>query len=372
MQNIDYRGFLKCNHGLIFDCIIFCLIIAGLHTGVFAQEETVQKKLELKAVPVTEIYEAMGTVRPVTEFEVHSQITAKVGAVEINAGDKVEKGQLLIRLDDREVVSKLEQAKEGLAIARRGVEQNLKSDEELQAEYDQAESDFKRSEKLFKDGINSKKEYDQAKTAYLKMKAQIGLSKQRVLSAQASLRQAEQVVNEAEIYAEYANIRAVNSGIITNRDVDPGDLATPTKTLLTIQTGAALRLEAGIRESLIANIKVGMKLSVKLGTGNLKLVGVVEEIEPYANAKTRSFLIKVGIPVTPGVYPGMFGRLLIPLASRMSIVIPREAVTVVGQLKMVKVMQGETVRKVFVKTGREDKDQIEILSGLEDGDTIVF
>ena len=350
--------------------ILFILIISISINTIEAAEGVTT--LVIKSVPVKDVYKAMGTVRPLTESEIHSQISAKVIDVLVSAGDKVEKGQLLVRLDNREVTARLRQAKEGLIIAERGVEQALKSDEELEAEYEQVESDYIRSSKLFKEGIHSKKDFDEAKTKYLKLKAQQGLSEERVLSAKATLRQAQQIVNEAEIFAEYANIRALNSGRISKREVDPGDLATPSTTLLTVQTGSSLRLEAGIRESLIDKIKIGSELEVRVGSNTAALIGTVEEIQPYADARTRSFLVKVGIPASPGVFPGMFGRLSIPLGTVDSILIPEEAVSTIGQLKTVNLIKNGKSEKIFIKTGQKNDGKIEILSGLKNGDTIAY
>ena len=369
---------ISCKHtiillglALVLSCLkpTSCLLIPKI---MAAQTSEQQRTFTVKSIPVAEIYEAMGTIRPLTESDIHSQITAKVLKVQVSAGDRVEQGDLLIKLDNRELITRLEQAKEGLAIAERGVNQALKTDEELTAAYNQAESEYNRSDKLFKEGIHSKKEFDQAKTTYLKVKAQLGLSQQRVFSAKASLRQAGQIVHEAEIFAGYANILATDSGIITKRQVEPGDLATPSKTLLTIQTGSILRLEAGIRESLISKVKIGMPLTVKIGTDNTAITGVVEEIEPYANAKTRSFMVKVGIPETPGIFPGMFGRLLIPLDIQPVILIPAEAITRVGQLESVHLVKDNKVNRIFVRTGSLQDGKVEILSGLQDGDQIVF
>ena len=364
-------AFCRCNKiAVTYILILFILIISISINAAEDLKDTTT--LVIRPVPVKDVYKAMGTVRPLTESEIHSQISAKVIDVLVSAGDKVEKGQLLVRLDNREVTARLEQAKEGLTIAEGGVEQALKSDEELEAEYEQVESEYIRSSKLFKEGIHSKKDFDQAKTQYLKVKAQQGLSKERVLAAKAALRQAQQIVNEAEIFAEYANIKALNSGRISKSEVDPGDLATPSVTLLTIQTGSSLRLEAGIRESLIDKIKIGTELEVRVGSNVTPLTGTVEEIQPYADARTRSFLVKVGIPATPGVFPGMFGRLAIPLGTVDSILIPEEAVSTIGQLKTVNLLKDGKVEKIFVKTGQKINGKIEILSGLKNGDTISF
>jgi len=96
------------------------------------------------------------------------------------------------------------------------------------------------------------------------------------------------------------------------RMIDPGDLAIPGKPLLMIQTSGALRLEANVREGLISRIVLGNDYQIRIETIGKTVVSKIDEIVPYADPATRTFLIKASLPETPGIYPGMFGRLLIP------------------------------------------------------------
>jgi multidrug efflux pump subunit AcrA (membrane-fusion protein) len=127
-----------------------------------------------------------------------------------------------------------------------------------------------------------------------------------------------------------------------------------------------------IREGLISKVHIGDKLPVvisALGTqGNIE--GVVEEIEPLADPVTRTFMAKARIPVEPGLYPGMFGRLYIPIEKTETILIPEKAVIRVGQLETVMVKSGSDWQQIFIRTGRIYKGMVEVLSGLSGGEII--
>ncbi len=86
------------------------------------------------------------------------------------------------------------------------------------------------------------------------------------LSAKASIRQAQEIVKEAQIALSYSEITSLVTGVVVERMIDPGDLAVPGKSLLIIQTSGALRLEANVREGLIS--RVVRKFESYLATGN--------------------------------------------------------------------------------------------------------
>ena len=125
------------------------------------------------------------------------------------------------------------------------------------------------------------------------------------------------------------------------RLVEPGDLAFPGKSLIFLQTSEYLRLEAFVREGLIKQVEPGRDLSVTIDTLGKTVDAVVEEIVPYADPQTRTFLVKAAIPHMPGVYPGMYGKLLIPVNEHQVVVVPRHVVRQVGQLELVKVKEGD-------------------------------
>ena len=131
-----------------------------------------------------------------------------------------------------------------------------------------------------------------------------------------------------------------------------------------------MRLEAFVREGLISRIRPGLEMPVEISAINRMVTGIVEEIVPSADPKTRSFLVKVGLPFVQDIYPGMFGRLLVEAGTKEAIFIPADAIIKVGQLEAVMVKVKDSWEKYYVKTGKKSNGMVEILSGLDGGEII--
>ena len=288
------------------------------------------------------MYEAVGTIRPLTESVIESQASAKVVKVSCVPGTPVKKGQVLIQLDARHLTAKLKQAKEGLSVAENSLKQTYKSMDEAKAGLDQAKAAYYRTKKLFESDIVPSQKLEIDKAIYLQAKARLEKSQEAKISAKASIRQAQEIVKEARIALGYSRITSPASGVVVKRMIDPGDLAMPGKPLLVIQTSGALRLEANVREGLISRVILGNDYKVSIETIGKTVLSRIDEIVPYADPTTRTFLVKASLPGTPGIYPGMFGRLLIPVEKEKTLLIPQKAVIRVGQLELVYVKKDDT------------------------------
>jgi RND family efflux transporter MFP subunit len=183
---------------------------------------------------------------------------------------------------------------------------------------------------------------------------------------------ARKMVEETRIALGYTRILAPEDGQVAQRLADPGDLAAPGKALLVLQTPGNLRLEAYVRESLIHKVRPGASFDVRIGSLESTVSGVVAEVVPAADPRTRTFLVKVGIPELPGAQPGMFGRLIIPADSRQAVLVPERAIRRMGQLETVMVKENGQWKDYYVKTGRTMDGMIEILSGLGGGETVAL
>jgi HlyD family secretion protein len=321
---------------------------------------------------VIRMYEAVGTIRPLTESVIESQINAQVVKVNCVSGMAVKKGQLLIQLDARKLTTRLKQTEEGFAVAKSSLKQTYRSMDEAKAGLDQAKAAYNRTKSLFESDIvpSQKLEIDKAK--YLQAKARLAKFQGVELSAQASIRQAQEIVKEAKIALGYTRITSPATGIVVERMIDPGDLALPGKPLLIIQTSGALRLEANVREGLISRVVPGNDYQVRIETIGKTVVSKIDEIVPYADPVTRTFLVKASLPDTSGIYPGMFGRLLIPTEKEEILLVLQKAVLRVGQLELAYVKKGDLWQSVYIKTGKNFNDKIEVLSGLIGNETIGY
>lgn len=367
---------MKPKHAHIFIISAFLFLVAcSSETNTPAQtgkryqpEQTVQAE----RVKLSRFHEAVGTVQARTDTRVEAQVTGRVSKVLVRPGDTVSPGDELIVLDSRESQTRLERARQALQTAISLKAQAVDFLAAARAEFDKAQSTYRRMRQLHDQKVVTAEEVEQSESAYLQAKARLGQAQEGLAAAKARVGEAEKVVQEAEIGLGYTTITAQEVGEVARRMVEPGDLAFPGKPLLSLQTGASLRLEALVRESLIGQVRHGDTYDVVIAAlGDTPSIrATIDEIEPLADPVTRSFLVKARLPEMPGLYPGMFGRLRIPLGEHETVLIPTEAIKRVGQLDTVMVHSHRGWHSTYVRTGDTYGDKTEILAGLDGDETI--
>ncbi len=293
-------------------------------------------------VPGTET--AAGTIRAVHEAAVASKLLAKVAAVLIKAGDPVRKGQVLVQLDDADVKARKEQAAAALEAAK--------------ATRDQAKIEYDRVQKLFQQDSAARIELDRVTTS--------------LKSAEAEWQRADHMLKEAETILAYSTITSPMDGIVIDKQVEVGDTVKPAQVLVALYDPTRMQLIARVRESLAHRLRVGQGVPVRVDALAMTCEGQISEIVPEAESASRTFSVKVTGPCPPGVYGGMFGRLMIPLEEEKVLVIPRLAVRRVGQLDIVEVADRDVLRRRAVQLGRIFGENVEVLSGLREGERVAL
>jgi RND family efflux transporter MFP subunit len=289
------------------------------------------------------LYEtATGTIRSVHETTIASKLLARVVGVNLKAGQSVHAGDVLVQLDDTDLRAKLQQAKAAMASA--------------DARHSQAVSDEKRSAQLRKTNVVSQQEYEQNVTS--------------VTSSAAELLRAQESIKEMQAMLDWATVRSPIDGIVTDKKIDVGDMVTPGQVLLTLFDPKQMQLIASVRESLTHQLKIGQKIGVQVDVLKKICSGTISEIVPEAQSASRTFQVKVTGPCPAGIYTGMFGRIMIPLQEEQVLVIPRQALQNVGQLELVDVMDNGRITRRAVRTGRPIEDDVEVLSGLSEGEEV--
>lgn len=292
-------------------------------------------------VPVTE--SAVGAIRPVHEVAVASKLLARVAEIHLRASDSVKAGDVLVRLEDADLKARKQQAEAAVAAA--------------QAVRDQAKIEFDRVKKLREQNAASQLEFDRVNA--------------QLLSAEADLKRAQQELKEAETVLSYATITSPIDGTVIDKLVEAGDTVAPGQVLAKLYDPKRMQLVASVRESLTHRLKIGQTIPVEIEALNLRCHGTVSEIVPEAASASRTFSVKVTGPCPEGVYPNMFGRLIIPLGEEQVLVVPAEAVRQVGQLDVVDVVDGDQLSRRSVQLGRRIDGDYEVLSGLREGEQVV-
>jgi RND family efflux transporter MFP subunit len=308
-----------------------------------ASEDTAPQILaEARLVRRPMVETAVGTIRPVHETAIGARLLTHVMEVNVRAGQVVNAGDVLVRLDDVDLRARRRQAEAALLAA-----------EAVRA---LAEADAIRSANLLKSKAVSRQDDDRAGAAFK--------------SADAELRRAKEAINEIQATLEWATIRSPIRGTVIDKKVSVGDTVTPGQILATLFDPTRMQLVASVRESLAHRLQVGQPIEVQIESINKLCIGTISEIVPEAESSSRAFQVKVTGPCPEGVYSGMFGRILIPLDEQQVLVIPRQAVQSVGQLDLVHVATHGAVRRRAVRLGRTIGDDVEVLSGLRAGEQV--
>jgi len=320
---------------------------------------------------ITEFYEAVGTLRPRTETSIEAQVTGRILDVLVRPGDRITTGKLLVVLDSREFQARLDAAGQGYRSAKARKEQARQGVLAAEAVHAQAVAAFKRVETYYEAEAATSQELEQAESSFLQARAALQQAHDALREAEAGVNQAEKIMEQSRIALGYARISAAKDGEVVRRSAEPGDLAWPGKPLLVLQTRGTLRLEALVREGLINSVPPGTRLGIVISALNKTVEGSVEEVVPSADPLTRTFLVKVALSEDQAMYPGMFGRLLVPFDRREVVVVPSNTITRIGQLDVVRVREKGVWQKIYVTTGRHlPGDRVEVLSGLDGGEVL--
>lgn len=338
--------------GIVFMIVVLAWLAGAFKTkvepGVVHAPEVAAPKMA-SVQPVIEADEDVvervpGTLSAMHEALISSRIMATIAEINVSAGDRVNRGQVLARLDSRDLAAREQQARQSLNSAR--------------ARQSEAEKDYGRMKQLADKNIIPRSQFDTAEAAYK--------------TAQAEVQRAQQSVDEAQAGASHAVIEAPFGGRIIDRYAQPGDTATPGSPILKLYDPSRMRLEAYVRESLAGKLRPGAELAVMIDALTTSVQGRVEEIVPQAEPGSRSMLVKVALPERPDIYPGMFGRLLIPTGREKRVYVPENAILRVGQLTYVWVIgENNKNERRFVTLGESRRNgEQEILSGLAPGERV--
>jgi multidrug efflux pump subunit AcrA (membrane-fusion protein) len=320
------------------------------------------------------LYEAVATITPRTASTLSSKLMGTVRAVNVREGDRVKKGDLLVVVDQRQVTAQLSRAEAGLQEARRAETSALSAFESTKAAADLAASTYKRYEQLLSSDSVSQQEFDEVEARHRQAQAAMAQSKAMLAAARSRVSQAQATVESAAVGKKDAQVRAPYAGKITAKLVEEGDLASPGTPFLTLEKEGEYYADLVLPERHIQAVSLDMPVQVNVPSlGKTMLEGRIDRIVPLADARSRSFQLKVSLPQTEPLRSGMFARVNIPVGEAGLLLIPTSAVVSQGQLDGVfSVDQEQIAHYRLVRLGRTYENRVEILAGLKPGDRFVL
>ena len=355
-----------------------------------APEPRVIRDVPVGVVAATEVderAEVMGTVRSRTSTTLSSKIVGRILALHVREGSEVERGQLLVELDDQDLAAQVRRAEAGIRDAEsalpevdRAIAASAAAQAGAEAQRDLAASTLRRYQRLLERKSVAPQEYDQVAARHKAAVADVerAVAEQQVLQAkrqhvQARIESAHAELASAQVLLGYTKIAAPISGVVTVKHTDVGSLAAPGIPLLTLEDSRRYWLEVSVPESQSALIRRGQTLAVQIEAAGILTPAPVSEIIPSADPMTRTMQVRLDLPVSPPLRSGLFGRAWVPVGRRRAIQVAREAIIERGQLQGVYVIgQDNIARFRLVRTGETRQNVTEILSGLTPGEHVVL
>lgn len=308
---------------------------------------------------------------------VNSLVPGRIERVDVQLGDSVRKGQVMAAFRSDEVgeieADFLEQALE------------MESDEaQLKVQLELARKTFERKKLLFQEKIAAKADLEQSETEYSKAEtalrtlygrraALITSTKQRMLLFGIPAQEVERVLVTRQVNHMH-EIKSPRSGVVTARDVDPGQMIDSSKTLFVVADLSRVWLVAQVYEKDIARVRLGLPVAVKLDSFPGKsFAGRLDYIGSNIDPQTRTLPVRAMVENPDlSLKPEMFARIIVRTGTAHSLFVPAGAVQKVGESHVVYVQAAPgSYRERQVAVGRQVGSFVEVESGLSAGETVV-
>lgn len=287
---------------------------------------TVAKASEQEIPALTEL---AGTLQAAERAAIAAKVTGVITRMPVVLGATVKTGDLLVAISAEEITARLNQAEAQLAQAKRNLE---------------------REQHLLQKSAATPETVKSMNDQYA--------------IAQAGYREAKTMVGDTAITAPF-------DGVITRKNVNSGDLATPGTILLQMENSRKLQVTTAVPESLVLRVHTGDVLTVSIPAAGVVTKGTIAEIAPAIDPGSRTAPVTLDLPADPNLRSGQFARVLLPGKEGKALLIPTAAIVPSGQMDRVFVVEGERARLRLVRIGMRVDGMTEILSGLNPGETVV-
>lgn len=294
---------------------------------------------------VAQTYSAEGLVEATRQSTVSAQIAGRVVDVKFDVGDQVTKGQVILRIDEREAV-------QALAGSQAQVLQ-------AQANVQNAKSTYERSKQLLAQKFISQAALDKAQVDY------------KVALAQAAASEAG--AGQASLAHGYTAVVAPYAGVVSARMVELGEMVMPGKPLMTGFDPSEMRVVVSVPQYKMRDIGVKPDVMVEIPSLNRWIKAASTRIQPIADARTHSTQVRVYLPANEaGLYPGMFVRAHFVVGKVKKLTVPGSAILRRSEVVAAYVVDAKGAVKLRqIRVGESAAEGlVEVLSGLKEGEKV--
>lgn len=233
-------------------------------------------------------YQTVGSFKAIQGVNLSAEVTATVDSIQYHSGEQVQKGQVLVKLDDQELKAELKQK---------------------QAQLTLGQHDYNREQKLLAQSSTSQAAFDKAK---------------------ANLQELSGAVEQIEAQLSHYTIRAPFSGTVGIRQINLGELVQPGTTIANLQSNKAIYLNFSLPQKLVSRqlIQKTVIAEVSVNGGERTVMGKVSSIDSMLNPDSRTLTVRATLKNDNGLLmPGMFATVKLPIADQKKVlIVPSTAV----------------------------------------------
>jgi RND family efflux transporter MFP subunit len=328
--------------------------------GQFARPPMTVEVAPTRREAVSEHVTVVGNLIGEATVEVVPKVSGRLQSVSVKLGDRVNEGQPIAVIEDREIREQVKQAEASFEVARASVRQR-------EADLKFAETALERARSLFDRQLLPRQGLDDADARYQAAVAQVDLAR-----AQFSQAQARQ--DELRITLANTIIRAPVTGFVGKRYLDQGAFGSQNTPVVSVVDLRNVRMVANLVEKDVSRVRQGTAATVEVDAyPGEQFTGRVARVAPLFDAATRTAQMEIEIP-NPAyrLKAGMYARVRLTVDTRPNaLVVPRNALVEVEGKQGVFVASGEKAAFSAVQTGLQDETRVEITGGLKEGVRVV-
>ncbi|MBC3765194.1 efflux RND transporter periplasmic adaptor subunit [Neptunicella marina] len=309
--------------------LVVAVIVIGAIYWWMQSSGTTEQAIKYHTQPVTRgniesTVNTAGTISPVVTVDVGSELSGLISQLNVDFNDEVTSGQVIARIDDRTVQSRLKQSEADLASAKASLAQLQAALTKAKTEEALAEREFKRTKELRDKNLISASELDISETQYELAKVSIDTAKAAIIAGEARVMQSQSSLEQVKLDLDRTFIRSPVNGVIIDRQVDKGQAVSASlsaPTLFSIaQDLVKMQIEADVDEADIGRIKQDQPVRFSVDAfPNRKFDGVVSQVRKAATVTNNVVTYKVIISLENkdlSLLPGMTANVDIILGQR--------------------------------------------------------
>lgn len=391
------QGLLSNKRKLIIFSIAILALLFFAYRGIYAKNivkgqrpedtkpavdvVTVQRKDMIRKIDLT------GQTVPESQVDIAAKYTGKVTQINVELGQQVSPGQILLSQDSSDVDISISQ---NTASYRQASADAIESNAAFEANYQKAQSDYQHSvtnydryKTLYSQGAISKEALDNAEQQMASSQAALDTwSKQlsagsaaSVQSKLASRDKAQSAIDALQNQKSDLILRAPRAGVIGFRQVEVGNIVSAGQKVLSIVDNSNIYVDCSVSEQDIGQIALGVPTTISIESLGKSYTGKIIYISPAMDSKTQTFTIRIALDKPDdSIRSGMFARTTINVTIRpQTLFVPKEAVISLNGKDRIFIVNGNNqIEERIVELGLRNDKSVEILSGLNDGEQIAL